>query len=41
MNLQAPYDLRYARAGDWPKAKSRVRLLAAEQRGERHRGGLK
>src|SRR3954470_24086816 len=30
MNLQADYDLRRARIGDWAKAESRVRVLAAE-----------
>jgi len=30
MNLQADYDLRRARAADWPKAERRVRVLAAE-----------
>ncbi len=30
MNLQASYDLRKARAGDWPKIERRVRVLAAE-----------
>jgi antitoxin HigA-1 len=30
MNLQADYDLRRARAGDWAKAERRVRILAAE-----------
>jgi antitoxin HigA-1 len=30
MNLQADYDLRAARAGDWVKAEQRVRTLAAE-----------
>jgi addiction module HigA family antidote len=30
MNLQADYDLRRARAGDWPKIERRVRVLAAE-----------
>jgi len=30
MNLQADYDLRRARAGDWPSAERRVRVLAAE-----------
>ena len=30
MNLQADYDLRRARATDWPKAERRVRVLAAE-----------
>jgi antitoxin HigA-1 len=30
MNLQADYDLRRARAGDWPKMQRRVRVLAAE-----------
>ena len=28
MNLQADYDLRRARAGDWPKIERRVRVLA-------------
>lgn len=30
MNLQAGYELRKARAGDWPKIEPRVRVLAAE-----------
>jgi addiction module HigA family antidote len=30
LNLQADYDLRLARAKDWPKVESRVRVLAAE-----------
>src|SRR5215510_2671865 len=30
MNLQADYDLRRARASDWPKVEKRVRILAAE-----------
>ena len=30
MNLQASYDLRRARAADWPKLEPRVRVLAAE-----------
>jgi antitoxin HigA-1 len=30
MNLQADYDLRRARASDWPKVEKRVRVLAAE-----------
>jgi addiction module HigA family antidote len=30
MNLQADYDLRRARAGDWLKIQQRVRVLAAE-----------
>ena len=30
MNLQADYDLRRARAGDWPAIERRVRMLAAE-----------
>ena len=30
MNLQASYDLRLARAGDWPRTEPRVRVLAAE-----------
>ncbi len=30
MNLQSDYDLRRARANDWPKAERRVRILAAE-----------
>lgn len=30
MNLQADYDLRRARAGDWPRIEKRVRMLAAE-----------
>jgi addiction module HigA family antidote len=30
MNLQADYDLRQARAGDWPRIEKRVRMLAAE-----------
>ena len=30
MNLQADYDLRKARAVDWPKVERRVRVLAAE-----------
>jgi antitoxin HigA-1 len=30
MNLQADYDLRRARAGDWPKVERRIRMLAAE-----------
>jgi addiction module HigA family antidote len=30
MNLQASYDLRRARAGDWPAIEPRVRVLAAE-----------
>jgi addiction module HigA family antidote len=29
MNLQASYDLRRARASEWPKLESRVRVLAA------------
>jgi antitoxin HigA-1 len=29
-NLQADYDLRLARAKDWPKVEPRVRVLAAE-----------
>jgi plasmid maintenance system antidote protein VapI len=29
MNLQASYDLRVARAKDWPKVEPRVRVLAA------------
>ena len=29
MNLQASYDLRRARATEWPKLESRVRVLAA------------
>jgi hypothetical protein len=28
MNLQADYDLRRVRAGDWPKIERRVRVLA-------------
>src|ERR1043166_1602415 len=30
MNLQAGYDLRKARAADWPRIERRVRVLAAE-----------
>jgi hypothetical protein len=30
MNLQASYELRRARATDWPKIEGRVRVLAAE-----------
>jgi addiction module HigA family antidote len=30
MNLQADYELRRARAGDWPRIERRVRVLAAE-----------
>lgn len=30
MNLQAGYELRKARAGDWPKIEPRVRVMAAE-----------
>jgi len=30
MNLQASYELRRARAKDWPKIEPRVRVLAAE-----------
>ncbi len=30
MNLQASYDLRHARAKDWPKIEPRVRIMAAE-----------
>lgn len=30
MNLQASYDLRRARAGDWPTIEPRVRVLAVE-----------
>jgi antitoxin HigA-1 len=30
MNLQADYDLRRARAGDWPRIERRVRVLAEE-----------
>jgi addiction module HigA family antidote len=30
MNLQADYDLRRARAEDWPRIEKRVRILAAE-----------
>ncbi|MFZ5737482.1 MAG: HigA family addiction module antitoxin [Pseudomonadota bacterium] len=30
MNLQASYDLRRARAADWPAIEPRVRVLAAE-----------
>jgi addiction module HigA family antidote len=30
MNLQADYELRRARAKDWPKVERRVRILAAE-----------
>ena len=30
MNLQALYDLRRARATDWPRVERRVRILAAE-----------
>jgi len=29
LNLQAGYDLRKARAGDWPRIERRVRVLAA------------
>ena len=29
LNLQADYDLRRARATDWPKIEPRVRVLAA------------
>ena len=31
LNLQADYDLRRARATDWPKIEPRVRILAAER----------
>jgi antitoxin HigA-1 len=30
LNLQSDYDLRRARAADWPRAERRVRVLAAE-----------
>jgi antitoxin HigA-1 len=30
MNLQAGYELRKAKAADWPKIEKRVRVLAAE-----------
>ena len=30
MNLQADYDLRRAKASDWPRIEKRVRMLAAE-----------
>jgi addiction module HigA family antidote len=30
LNLQSDYELRQARAKDWPKAERRVRILAAE-----------
>jgi antitoxin HigA-1 len=30
MNLQASYELRLARAKDWPKIEHRVRVMAAE-----------
>jgi addiction module HigA family antidote len=30
LNLQTGYDLRLARAKDWPKVEQRVRILAAE-----------
>ncbi|HEY1745779.1 MAG TPA: HigA family addiction module antitoxin [Xanthobacteraceae bacterium] len=30
MNLRASYELRLARAKDWPKIERRVRILAAE-----------
>jgi antitoxin HigA-1 len=30
LNLQSDYDLRRARAGDWPKIEWRVWVLAAE-----------
>ena len=30
LNLQSDYDLRRARAKDWPKIERRVRILAAE-----------
>jgi len=30
MNLQSDYDLRRARATDWPKVERRIRMLAAE-----------
>ena len=30
MNLQSDYDLRRARASDWPRIERRVRILAAE-----------
>ncbi|HEY7298664.1 MAG TPA: HigA family addiction module antitoxin [Xanthobacteraceae bacterium] len=30
MNLQSDYDLRRARATDWPKVEPRIRMLAAE-----------
>ena len=30
MNLQASYDLRRARAGDWPAIEPRIRVLTAE-----------
>ena len=30
LNLQSDYDLRRARAGDWPKIEPRVRVLMAE-----------
>ena len=30
MNLQASYELRRARAAEWPRIERRVRILAAE-----------
>jgi antitoxin HigA-1 len=30
LNLQSDYDLRRARASDWPKVEPRVRVLAAK-----------
>src|SRR5438067_3738755 len=30
MNLQSDYDLRHARAGEWPKVERRIRMRAAE-----------
>jgi addiction module HigA family antidote len=30
MNLQSSYELRQARARDWPRVETRVRMLAAE-----------
>jgi plasmid maintenance system antidote protein VapI len=31
LNLQTDYDLRRARASEWPKIEPRVRVLAAQQ----------
>ncbi len=31
LNLQSDYDLRRARASDWPRIEPRVRVLAGEQ----------